>query len=285
MNSFLLAISVLYLSLVVTPKKKIIDLDEAISQNLITAEVSSKGDYSGKCMSLKITSNNGKKLSIRVPSGTHFIPDDEGEQNIFVTTEQMLAISGKEMNRFTVEGFCSEHNDKAPKKGSAFAVTKTKDEKLLELVNYMVEKDFSDEVKQSTVWAVANGSSVSSIYEKGNDEVKALRSYVCDLTGQPNLWYNLEQEYGIAEDRNIEVNPVHINGLVAYRAEKPGHLDSKLFYENGDKIMDLGKGYDLKKTGKYSFEFEMRVKGWQKGNYYIQVSVDEEVIHKQEFEI
>jgi hypothetical protein len=265
--------------------KERISLENALEKGLISITATSLGGHSGEVVNLLVTPRVNKSFQLYIPAGTHFLPEDEGDQNIFVVQDQDELIAGS-AKRIKVEGFCSESNDRSPGEGSAFTVTYSKDEHLVKLANYMRDKRFSKDVKQSAVWAVSDNAPIS--YISGNEEdesVKELRKFISELTGRPNVWYNTERNIEVLEDRTIVATPVKVSGDIDYKVVRPGEMKAGVFKDDGTKLFSLGEGMQLPRAGDYSFFFNLTVKGWKAGQYQVKVFIDEQPIHIQDFEV
>jgi hypothetical protein len=267
-------------------KTELIDIHEAVAKDWIKVEIISKGDYSGKCMAVVITPLKPNKYTISIPAGTHFIAENDPEQDIFVVEDQICAMTtAKEEQTFSVEGFCSQHDDSSPDEGSLFKMTKTKDAKLIELAKFINGKGYSDGTKQNAIWAVSDEETIAAIFENDKEEVKELRNYVCDLTERPNPWYNSVQEYRITETRHIESSPVEIVGMLEYEVKEAGKMRLSVYKSNGELVRDIFKDVAINHTGETAFNFKGKVKGWEKGGYQVKVFINEKEIHMMPFEV
>lgn len=268
-------------SLVEAPKE--ITLQDAIDQNLIEVSLESLGDYSGKCVALSVSSNSAKKFNLIVEPGDLFISEFDENQNILVVEEQVLAMEDKQ-DDFRIEGFCCEAHDSSPGEGDGFTYTKTSDPSLVKLASYIDGKGIDEDNKQSAIWAVSDGESVSDIYPD-DEPSKELRKYVCDLTNQEDVWFNTKKNYEVTEDRRIIAQPILITGKVEYTVEKPGMLYCSVVDAEGNEIMKMGNGSKIPYAADLSFEFEGRVQGWSEGDYYVKVRLDDKEIHSQKFSV
>lgn len=262
-----------------------ISIETALKKGLISVEATSLGGHSGDVVSLKVTPIINKSFRLYIPAGTHFIPDDEGDQNIFMVKDQEEMIANNEIE-IEVEGFCSESNDRSPSAGSGFKVIHSKEQNLLKLADYMRGKAFSSDVKQSAVWAVSDNSPISYISDDENEEdIKSLRTFISELTGQPNVWYTTERNIEILEDRTIEASPVKVSGNIEYKVTRPGKMTAGVYRINDTEIFTLGDGMKLPQAGDYSFFFNLTVEGWKTGGYKVKVFIDGNPIHVQNFEV
>jgi len=263
-----------------------LDIHEAVSQNKIKVEVLSKGGHSGDCMQIKIIPLGKLKTEISIPPGTHFIAENDPDQNIFVVNEQVLAFNGNTEQSYSVEGFCSQANDYSPETDSHFKMEMTKNKNLQSLADYMDKYHFSSEVKQASVWAVADGESVSSIYDYHNEkDTKTLRTFVCKMMNIEDQWYNTTEEVVINDDRSVSRNTQQIAGDVSCTIDKPVYLKCELHGADQGKMYDILKSRKLTTKGEFTFYFDVKVKGWKKGKYSIKVFMDDKEVHVQDFEV
>lgn len=262
---------------------KSLSIHDALKDGLITIEVKSLGGYSGKCLKLKVSSSSSKKYDLIIEPGTVFISDIDENQNIFVVEEQMLVMEDVK-DDFRVEGFCCEASDRSPGEGDGFKCKKIENENLVKLAQYISGKSINEDDKQSAIWAVSDGESVSAI-SSGNEKSKGLRQFVCELLGQKDVWFDTRSNYSVTEDRRIVVEPVLITGEVVYKVEKPGKIFCSVYDEAGNVMIDLVKGSQIPYAAELSFEFQGKVKGWSNGNYYVKVFLDEKEIHSQKFTV
>lgn len=260
-----------------------LSLNDALSQGLIEVSVQSEGGYSGKCIKLHVKSNTKKKYSLILEPGDVFYPDENENQNILVVEEQVLAMEDVQ-DDFRVEGFCCESSDHSPGEGDSFKFGKIENDKLIKLADYISGKEISNESKQSAIWAVSDGESISAIYPK-NEKDKELRKFVCDLTGQDNVWFNTQNNYSVTEDRTIVREPTLITGEVNYKVTAPGKIYCSVYNADGEVKLELVKGSPIPYAANLSFEFEGKVKGWQSGDYYVKVFLDDKEIHSQKFTV
>lgn len=263
------------------PENKVLDLHDGIQSKKIEITANSTGGYSGDCILLKVNPISWKG-DVLVPAGTHFLSQDEGEQDIFVVEDQMLALGSGKTN-FTIKGYCSQKSNRAPDEGSAFKIKKTTNAQLKSLAEYINTSKPSENNFQEAVWSVSDRNGVSGIYAE-NAKDKALRNYICELTGQKDTWYTSQREYRLNEDRTIAIQPVKISGQIKFQLEKPGTVMYKL-YRGEEKLFDVGGDRIFDQPGEYTFNFNVSVKSWKKGDYFFKVYFGEKVMHEETFEV
>lgn len=262
---------------------KVITLQEGVDNGLIKIEMNALGGYSGKCVSLHVESLTNKKYELMIQPGDLFVPDDIDDQNILVVEEQILAMTDVKGD-FKIEGFCCEASDHSPSEGGGFSYRKTENDTLKTLASYISGKGISDDNKQAAVWAISDGESVSDIYPS-NTQSKELRKYICNLTGQEDVWFNTKKVYQVSSTREIVSEPVLITGDVKYKVEAPGKVYCSVYDAEGNVMIELVKGTQIPYAADLSFEFQGKVKGWDAGDYFVKVFLDEKEIHVQKFTV
>lgn len=184
-----------------------------------------------------------------------------------------------------MDGYCVQKTNTSPTRESKFTLIEESDEKLVKVAKYLNQKGFNNDVKQTALWSVSDGGSVSGIYQDGNESVEKLREYVCSLTGQENVWYNTNPTYSVDENRNIIQETTKVEGVLSYNVTKTGNMKMEICKENGEVLSSLGAGTPIANSGEYRFNFSVKVKGWESGKYSVQLKIDDQVIHKKYFSI
>lgn len=262
--------------------KSNINVFDAIKNNQIELAATSNGNHSGEAIILKIN-KLGRLSGIVIPAGTRFISEN-GEDQDLITVEEELIVLKNGSTEHIIKGFCVQQDNLSPSEGSSFYLAKEGNDQLIKLANYLDGKSIEDNIIQTAVWAVSDDMNVSGI---NNDEasVDALREYVCSITGKENVWYNSDPSYSIDANRNIVQEMTKVEGMLDYIVSNTGLLKMEICKENGDVHRTLNGGSPISRTGNYSFKFSLKVKGWESGNYSVQLRIGDKVIHKKEFVI
>jgi len=266
---------------------KEVDFVDAVEQKLISCEATSKGFYSGDCMRLSFKNLSKDKLVIKIQPGTHFLSNNEHEQDILVVEEQEMILAKNDQGVQTVEGFCSQQSNHSPDKGSGYSITKTKEKKYQEIADLISGKGISLENKQEAVWAIEAGEGVAHIIpsSKSDDATIALREQIAQMNNEQNVWYEQPREITVSETRQIIAQPIKVNGKVETEVKTKGKLDCRLLSPSGSKMYDIMKDAEVPVADRFSFEFDVEVRGWPEGTYTIEVLIDNNRVHTQEFKV
>lgn len=269
------------------PGPKTMPLEQAVAEGKVAVEWVALGGHSGACTKLTVTNLNTKKINIQLDAGTLLYPDDEGDQTLITTQERILALDKSGKRSMKLDGFCTEASDRSPGSGSHFAVKPLEDEKLLQLMAYLEGKRAllaNDDLIQQAVWAVTDQEDISSIYDPGNKDAAALRKFVCDLTGQEDVWYNTQVLIREDGDRRIVRDPQIVSGELAIRTEAQLTMTAVVMNESGEVIYNKPGTTNLPK-GNVNFGFSIQVDGWSPGTYAVVYSAGSKTMLRKAFTI
>jgi hypothetical protein len=206
---------------------------------------------------------------------------------MIVVDEQRILVKAKSTPTKTISGYCCQHSNKAPSEGSGFKPSKTKNDKLMQLANYISQnKGMPAGVKQSAVWAVSDDTSIANVFDYDNPEkVKALRKKICEITGKKDVWYNSKNNIRLDANRNIVKEPIAIEGKLLAKIEKEGDIWYEVYDSEGNKASrNNGKGH-MPGAGEYNLTFKLTVEGWKKGNYTVKLLFEGNSIYEAPFEV
>lgn len=249
-----------------------LDIFEAIKLGKVTLAASNNGGFSNESIHLNLKNNTSSSISLKIPAGTVFKPSDEGDQDLIVPIEDVLVLSPKAQLQKNIDAYCIQANDRSPDKGGIATITKNSNDKLGKLMNYFSSNSFNKDYVQDALWAVSDGHSICNV-GNSSDQDKKLRTFLAELTGQENKWYHTPQQRVVEEDRTIQRETVTINGQLSYTVPKGTTVydevvsaDGTSFFKSQAKVAPYG--------GKVEFTFNMKVKGWKKGDYFVKVKTN-----------
>ena len=240
---------------------------EAIKMNKVDSELSSNGSYNGYTVNIQLTNNSNKTLNIRIPAGTKYHPEDEGEQTLIQMEDQFIALKPHGNYKGQIAAFCTEANDRCPTENTGMKMTLNKDPKFDKLFAFVRDKKVNKTTYQDAVWAISDNHSVANI-EANDASSVALRKYVAEITGQKNTWYTTPQQVTIDEAGNFRRESVTIQGTLVFDCSKGDKIYQDIHKENGDVYMSSDQSF-TSPVAHMNMDFKLRVKGWEKGNYYI----------------
>jgi hypothetical protein len=271
-----------------------ISINDAVLKGLVKIKLNGAGGHSGRCVTGEIQNLKGQELNITFLPGHRLNSADDTEQDLLIVREQMIVLSGSEKKNLDLSAFCCQLTNKSPGQGSGFKLGKSADEKLVKLSKFINGLDsLPDGVLQEAVWCISNNNNPSNIalYSDGSNEnshlkknVDSLRKFVCKTTGKPDTWYSTPQNRFETPERIIQPNPVEVYGTFSYEVTTPTTLNSELIDPQG-KVFFKMPGKEVKRKGKWDYEFQVYVKGFPPGNYHIVLKSGNTVIVDKEFTI
>jgi len=247
---------------------KTISLEDAILQKIISAEAIATGSYSEESVKLTVTNKSNQPLKIVVPAGFSFYPQNKDEQTLITTEEQPLLVDSQKSKSSNLKAFCSEHHNSAPSKDGKFKFGKTKIENLRKLTDFTAKHKIGSNNLQESVWAVANGRSISNISMR-TPEDKALRVFVAEMLGIKDNWYSSPQENHMDENRNIVSETLNIEGDLVFSIDKPTVFRQEVRVKGGEVKVTSQNTKPMPKGNNIEYKFSLKVKGWKKGEYEV----------------
>lgn len=246
-----------------------VTLEDAIAKKMVTCKFTSNGNYSGESVVISVTNLTGNPLTITIPNGTVFKPNDDEDQDLIIVEQQAIALKAKGTGNQVLDGFCMEAGDHSPTSDNGMKLSKTTNQKLVELAAFIDKKGYDSYTIQDAVWAVSDGNSISNI-NGDTEQGKALRTFLAKLTNQEDPWYSTRQERVVTPERLIENNPVSVNGKI--RVESDGNMKiHEVVQKVGGEVKNTSPEMAFTRKGIVNYEFTLTVKGWEKGDYEVKV--------------
>lgn len=259
------------------------NIHDLVKTNSIKCTPLTNGGYNTGSITLKI-SNLGSGQRVLIPLGTRFKSALGEEQDLVVPEDIIVAVPRNGEKEVKIDAYCVQQSNLSPGEGQTFSLAIEQDEKLLKVLNFMKGKGHEPSIIQEAIWAVTDGENVAGISMQ-NDNEKALREFVCDITGQENVWYDLDRDYQETETREIVTETKQVSGNIAYEVNETGDVVMQVTKEDGTVIRELGGGMPIANVGSYKFRFNMKVQGWERGVYFVQLKLEDNVFHKVAFEV
>lgn len=266
-----------------TPTIKELNLFTAINSNQITASFVSNGQYNGKSVDLNIKNNTSGSLKIKIPSGTLFHPENDDEQTLIQLEDDFIVLKPHGAYEGVSVAYCTESNDRCPSTGNSMKITANKNPNFSKLSKYLIGKDIETSTYQSAVWAISDGHNVSNI-EAIDPATKEFRKYIATITGQDDTWFSSPQHIQIDEEGNFRRETVVITGQLEFNCEKNAQVRQDIYKENGESVLISDK-YMTARYGKVTYKFTMRVRGWEKGKYFIKLHDGTDEITRYYFDV
>ena len=242
---------------------------DAVKAKTISATFLSNGKHSGNSVDINITNLTSQTIELLVPAGSKYSTDNEDEQTLIQLEDKFIALQPKQTYTGKVAAFCTEASDRCPTIASAMTITKNTNPKFTELTEYIKGKTIDKSTFQAAVWAISDGYNVSNI--AAEDQVSTdFRQKVAEITGQKNPWFNSPQNVTIDERGNFNMETVLIAGQLEFMCNKGTLVHQDIYKANGESVLISDKTMQAR-YGNVRYRFQIQVKGWEKGEYYIKL--------------
>ena len=216
-----------------------ISLEQALAQHKITARYTynTESVHYEKPVLAHITNLTNSALRIEIPVGTIFQPADDGEQDIIVSTPEVIALRSKESTQHAIHGKCIESDDAAGEDGSTFSLQhKTDNSDLLAVLKYLDEKKITASLAQKAVWCITNKHGLEEIYDLDDDVANDLRTYIAELTDQPLPEPETMNDYRYSYDATPAMT---VFGTINLQFSRTADVQIAMFNKGGVIVREL----------------------------------------------
>lgn len=246
-----------------------ISFDQALNEKKIAIEILPFNTYTGDGIRMKVKNLSNHSLNLIMPMGTIFIPDADPEQTLIKSANEQLALEKNEERAIQFHGYCTEFHDRGPDKASTFIMSKSKNASLINLIAFMDSLKIQDQnTIQHAIWCITDHATVANV---GNDDLaasKALRKYICSVTGQKDTWYETNMAITETPEHVIVLVPKEIKGEITFTTSEHVELQGMVKDSSGKVIVTNPNKMNCP-PGKISFEFKLKIEGWKAGNYSV----------------
>jgi len=265
----LLVVSVLFSAFSTNSTATKISIFDAVKAKTISATLLSNGKHNGNSVDLKIVNLTSQAIELLIPAGTKYSTAQDEEQTLIQIEDKFIALQPKQTYTGKAAAFCTEASDRCPTSAAAMTITKNTNPKFAELSEYIKGKTIDKSTFQDAVWAISDGYSVSNI--SADDQAsKDFRKKVADITGQKNPWFNSPQNVTVDDRGNFNMETVLIAGQLEFMCNKGTMVHQDIYKANGEAVLISDKTMQAR-YGNVKYRFQMQVKGWEKGEYYIKL--------------
>ena len=279
----ILVVSVLFSAFSTNSTATKMSIFDALKSKSIGASIVSNGKHNGNSVDLKITNLTNQYIELIIPAGTKYSTAADDEQTLIQIEDKFIALQPKQTYTGNAAAFCTEASDRCPTSSSAMTISKNTNPKFTELSEYIKGKSIDKSTFQDAVWAISDGYSVSNI--SAEDQVSIdFRKKVADITGQKNPWFNSPQSVTVDDRGNFNMETVLIAGQLEFMCNKGTMVHQDIYKSTGEAVLISDKTMQAR-YGNVKYRFQMQVKGWEKGDYYIKLHDGTTEITRYEFSV
>src|SRR6218665_2419007 len=127
---------------------QVLTLQSAIDQKLVQVSIRGLGGHQGLCISMSLKNLAAKPLDIRIEAGRRLNSEDDAQQDLLITGEQIIALREHEYRSFKIKGYCCQLSRRSPAAGSFYGANKLADSALVKLARYLSSRELDPEAEQ-----------------------------------------------------------------------------------------------------------------------------------------
>lgn len=281
-RSIILSLAVIFFTLAATAAEKM-TLDEAISKQLVQANVTGNGGHTGKALKIELVSNHKKDLDLTLPAGMHFKSDDEGIQDLILTRAHQTILASNGRKTLVLYAMCTQRHNVGPGEGDLYAYNGMAEGNLLKVAEYISQKNYQNDAGQASIWAITDGGGLYEIYDDSEAVVKDMQTFMAELTGQTVPWYSLQQE-NFVPGPDVNPEPSIIHAKYEYTFTENASINLGVYDSEGNEVYLITENQPVR-PGTFRMNFKLTVQNMPRGTYYVRVTNGDQLLDERIVEI
>lgn len=257
---------------------------EAVELGLITVTVEGKGDHVGKTLSLKVENLQKKTLEIVLEAGLKFHSFDTIVQDLILTKGRTFEIDGHATRRYSLYGMCIQQNNVGPGAEELFSLGIMAESPLLDVAQYISQKNYQNSAGQSALWAVTDGAKIASIHDDDPAVTKDLQLFMSKLLDKPLPWYSIQYRDNPDPRVVFTNNPAVVHAKFRYQLDKQTTVSLAIFDSTGTVVKMIGENMQ-QRPATHELKFKWETSHIPHGIYYVRVYSDEAIIEEKAIEL
>jgi hypothetical protein len=283
LKPLLLTLVLFSLSSFAPPEGKTYYLDQAIAQNIVSAQFlgNSKSVHYEQPVKAQLINRTRTPVEIRIPAGTIFTANTDNQQNIVVTKNKIIRLLSGAAATVALSGNCIEATDHGGNDQSRYTLKGKASSVLQKLVNYLKANKISASLGQKAIWCVTNDYSLADIYDKDKEAATKLRKFTATLLNKPLPKPEVFNEYRY----NYTAKPqISVMGTFNIRFSKDCKLNIAMFDTAGRMVRELFR-YDLLKAGPHRLKYEFDNSVYTDEKYVIHAIRNGQIIYSRNVDL
>lgn len=257
---------------------------QAIQQKLVKHALLTNGGHDLQSVQITLTNLGSSSLTVRIPKGTVFVPNEPGEQDLLLVEDELIVLAPKEKKNLIVDAFCMESSNSSPEKGSKMTFRQlSANEPLKKLCEYINGKKNAPNDIQSAVWAVSDNHPIEYL-NRENPSANRLRETVCKITGRENTWYSRDANRVMNEQRIVETSSTVVEGRISVDLKSKAAIHTQV-KDSAGQLKFTTRKIDFDRPGNWGYGFKLSVTNWEKGHYTVVVFQDGREIKTFPFDV
>lgn len=259
---------------------RFVSIEELASQKRVKALFKGKGSYSGDCVALTVENLTTDTAYVWIESGRRLDNPDENAQDILIVKEQKITVPPREKFAGSIYGFCCQATNHCPAKDTEFNIGSMADVNLQWIAKFINKNTYDVHTVQQAVWVFSNNNNPASIIASKDKQIQNLRKAIAEKLNIILPWYDV---YYKEETGQVFSNKhTRITGNLSFYSNTNGFVHINIRKENGllmTKLVDEIGVY----AKAYTYAMDVNIENWDKGKYYVNVYIDNNLKQRQEF--
>ena len=260
-----------------------ITLEEALNKDLVTASFTASSGFMGQVLKVQLQSNHKKGLDLSFPAGMQFKSEDENLQDLILTRAHQTFLASNSKKTVVLYGMCTQRFNSSPYEGALFAYNGMAEGSLLDVAEYISQRNYQNDAGQGAVWAVTDNAGLQEIYDDDEKVVKDLQEFMAELTGQEMPWYSLQQNNFIPGP-DVNPDPSIIHAKYEYQFTDEARVNLGVYDSEGNEVYLITEDQPVQ-PGTFKMNFKLTVKNMPRGTYYIRVTNGDQLLDERIAEI
>jgi hypothetical protein len=242
-------------------------LKEALERKLVTAFISGKGGYHGKCVFLRLKNVSNQNLSIRIEAGRRLNCVYDSVQDLLITQSEMFALLPSQTREVTIYAMCCEKSNHSPGETSTYNLGAMAEARLVELAVLIEKLKAQNLTGVKAVWVLTDGISPDEISGSDSITVAALKEFVSNpsnnkkiINRNPGVLYDYSYPQSDGEIFTIE-------GDFIWELAASGYVSLYIYDNNGNRLMALFQD-ESSPAGLQTYHYRVQDATFQSGETY-----------------
>lgn len=248
-------------------------LFDAVQKNLVKVVFKGRGYTSenrsahyGKCILLHLKNVSSQRLELSLEAGRKLHSCYDSVQDMMVSQTEVFALGPGGSSDFTINAFCIEKSETAPKENTVFTMAALAGGYLLQLVQLIESLGCQDNMGQQAVWVLTDNVSPENIKGSDREKEKKLRDFV-DFALKKIQGGKID---GVIYDYSFPdkmAGGFKIAGQINWDMPYSGTVTLGVYDNKGKKVADIFAGVPYNK-GFQTFTYELASSLFREGELY-----------------
>lgn len=253
-------------------------LKRCIFRKQITMTASCNAVYPDKWLKLNLTNTTNDTLNITIDPALIFRPDDTVCQNMVAIGNETIAIAPAASQDIELKAFCGKSYGRCPYRNLKYTFWKQGDSAMVKTVNYMREKNVSNELMQNAIWRFTNNHSLRTVYDHRTP--KASEDLIQFIAKEqkikaPDIYTEFETDFKPGHQVFSPTGKAKTYVMVKWKhTDAPRHMNVTVLKENGEVYKRIYSNDQIDKEG-HTVIVAFNSVNDSRGTYYVELKDDD----------